>query len=57
MLTAKNGDGDAIGGATIYDAAFKRNRASEYSGSVFRYAESESVAVNDDWATSLTGTF
>ena len=57
VLTAKDADCDAIGGATIHDAAFKRNRASEYSGSVFRYAESESVAVNDDWATSLTGTF
>ena len=57
VLTAKNADGDAIGGATIHDAAFKRNRASEYSGGLFRYAETESVAINDEWTASLTGTF
>lgn len=56
-LATKDSDGNAIGGATIYNAAFKRNRASEYSGGLFRYAETESVAINDEWTASLTGTF
>jgi hypothetical protein len=56
VVTAKDSDGDAIGGATIYNAAFKRNRATEYSGG-FSHTESASVSVEEEWLTSITGTF
>ena len=56
-VTAKDGDGDAISSSTISNAAFLRNRATEFSGSLFNHTESATVSVNDDWLDSVTGTF
>ena len=56
VVTAKDSDGDAIGSSTISNASFLRNRATEYSGG-FSHTESASVSVEEEWLTSITGTF
>jgi hypothetical protein len=57
VVTAKDGDGAAVGTATISDAAFKCNRISEYSGPLFGSAGTATVSVNDEWLESITGTW
>ena len=55
--TAKDADGGVLGTATITGAPFKRNRATEYSGSLFGSAGSMDVGLNVDWEQPKTGTW
>lgn len=56
-VTAKNADGGVLGTASIVGAPFKRNRATEYSGSLFGSAGSMDVSLNVDWENPKTGTW
>jgi hypothetical protein len=49
--------GETIGSASIVGAPFKRNRATEYHGSLFGAAGSMVVSINNDWDDSVTGTW
>lgn len=56
-VVAKNDHDVTIGEVAISNAPFKRNRATEYSGSLFGTSGSMTVAVNEDWLTPYTGTW
>ena len=56
-LDAKDGDGGSVGHATISGAPFKRNRATEYSGSLFASGGVLDVGVNGEWENSVVGTW
>ena len=56
-VTAKDGTSATIGSASITGAAFKRNRATEYSGPLFGAAGSATVSVDDRWLESLVCTW
>lgn len=52
VVTAKNNDGNNIGNVIINNAPFKRNRATEYSGSLFHDTSNSdvfTVRTNDSW--------
>lgn len=49
--------GETIGSASIVGAPFKRNRATEYHGSLFGSAGSMVVSISDSWEDSKTGTW
>lgn len=54
-VTATAEDGSVLGSATIADAPFRRNRATEYSGMLFGSAGSVDVSVSDSWDDPATG--
>lgn len=54
-IAATDGSGTVLGSATIEDAPFKRNRATEYSGNLFGSTGAMNVSVNAEWAESVTG--
>ena len=56
-ITAKNGESAVIGSATIENASFIRNRATEYSGNLFGSGGNLSASLNDVWLTANTGTW
>lgn len=56
-VTASDLGGETIGSASIVGAPFKRNRATEYHGSLFGSAGSMVVSINNDWDDSVTGTW
>lgn len=56
-VLASDLDGGTIGSASIVGAPFKRNRATEYHGSLFGSAGSMVVSINNDWDDSVTGTW
>ena len=56
-VRAKDGNSVVIGQGTISDAPFKRNRATEYSGSLFGTSGNATVSVNDEWLTSIVDTW
>lgn len=56
-INAADLGGVTIGSASIVGAPFKRNRASEYHGSLFGSAGSMVVSVNNDWEDPKTGTW
>lgn len=56
-VTAKDADGGVLGTASIVGAPFKRNRATEYSGSLFGSAGSMDVSLSAEWETARTGTW
>ena len=56
-ISATDANGSTIGSASINGAPFKRNRATEYHGSLFGSAGSMVVSINDDWEDSKTGTW
>ena len=56
-INASDLGGVTIGSASIVGAPFKRNRASEYHGSLFGSAGSMVVSVNNDWEDPKTGTW
>lgn len=56
-VTAKDGNTTTLGTATITDAAFKRNRASEYSGPLFGLDGAATVSIEDGWLDAETGTW
>ena len=49
--------GVTIGSASIVGAPFKRNRATEYHGSLFGSAGSMVVSINENWEDPKTGTW
>jgi hypothetical protein len=56
-LDARDGNGGSVGHATISGAPFKRNRATEYSGSLFASGGVLDVGVNGEWENSVVGTW
>ena len=56
-VTAKDADGGVLGTATITGAPFKRNRSTEYSGSLFGSAGSMDVSLNVEWESPKMGTW
>jgi hypothetical protein len=56
-VTAKDGDGNIIGSATITDAPFKRNRISSFSGNLFNCAGSIDVTLDGAWVKDYTTTW
>ena len=56
-VTAKDGDGNIIGTATIADAPFLRNRISVFSGNLFNGAGSIDVTLDGDWSADYTATW
>lgn len=56
-IKAADADANVIGSATISGAPFKRNRSTEYSGSLFASAGGMDVSVSGDWETTKTGTW
>lgn len=59
VISAKYGNGDVIGSASISSAAFKANRATEYTGELFKKSASEgfSASLNTTWLSASAGTF
>lgn len=52
-IVAKDGDENVIGSATLEDAPFKRNRGTEYSGTLFSGSGGlVSVSLSADWLSS-----
>lgn len=56
-FNAKDGSGNIIGSATIPGAPFKRNRSTEYHGSLFGSSGTLDVSINGDWDSPKTGTW
>lgn len=56
-LKAKDGSDGVIGSAVIVGAAFRANRTTEYSGSLFGSGGSMTVSLSTDWETAKTGTW
>lgn len=56
-INSKDGDGNIIGQATISAAPFRRNRVTEYSGSLFSSGGVASTSLNSEWTTSYEGTW
>lgn len=56
-ITATDGSGNTLGSATVEDAAFKRNRVTEYSGNLFGSSSAMGVTLNAEWDTPVTGTW
>ena len=54
-VTAKDVSSAVLGSATIEDAPFKRNRATEYHGNLFAVATSMGLTLDTDWDDSSTG--
>ena len=54
-VTAKDGTSAVLGSATIEDAPFKRNRATEYHGNLFAVATSMGLSLDTDWDDASTG--
>lgn len=48
-IRAKNGSGDVIGGVSLADVPFMRNRATEASGSLFGSESGFTVTLNTEW--------
>lgn len=57
-VTAKDGDGNVVGQATITGAPFKANRVTEYSGNLFAgVGGTVSLGLNGEWQTVYSGTW
>lgn len=56
-VTAKDGSSVVLGSATIEDAPFKRNRATEYHGNLFAVATSMGLSLDTDWDDASAGTW
>ena len=56
-VTAKDGDGNVIGSATITDAPFQRNRVSVFSGNLFNGSGSMDVTLDGTWIDDYTTTW
>lgn len=55
QVTSKNDSGETLGTATIKDAPFKANRATEYSGCIFGSNGAVDVSLTDEWDDPITG--
>ena len=56
-VTAHDNDNEVIGSAQISGAPFKRNRSTDYNGSLFRSSSPITLSLNSDWSASYTGNF
>lgn len=57
-VTAKDGDDNVVGQATITGAPFKANRVTEYSGNLFAgIGGTVSLGLNGEWQTAYSGTW
>lgn len=56
-IVAEDADGNIIGQATIPGVPFKRNRSTEYSGSLFGSSGWLDVSINSEWDSPKTGTW
>lgn len=56
-ITARDGEDDILGQATITDAPFKANRVTAYSGNLFASTSGFSVMFSDTWDDEYTGTW
>ena len=56
-IVAKDGDENVIGSATLEDAPFRRNRATEYSGHMFGSGGAWACALNTTWLEAETLTW
>jgi hypothetical protein len=56
-VTAKDGNDQVIGSATITDAPFLRNRISSFSGNLFNGEGSIDVTLDGAWTTDYTTTW
>lgn len=54
-LAVKDGNSNALGSVAISDVPLKRNRSTEYSGSLFSGSSAVTVSVNDDWLSPHAG--
>lgn len=56
-LAVKDGNSTTLGSAVIANAPLKRNRSTEYSGSLFSSGGNMTVSVNGDWLSPVVGTW
>lgn len=56
-VTAKNESSSVLGSAVIHNAPFKRNRATEYHGSLFAVASAMGLTLDADWYDSAVGSW
>ena len=56
-MTIKDGNSTTLGSAVIANAPLKRNRSTEYSGSLFSSGGAVTVSVDGDWLTPHVGTW
>lgn len=56
-ITARDGDDNITGMATIAAAPFMANRVTEYSGALFTSGSTFTVTLNDEWDEPWTGTW
>ena len=54
-LAVKDGNSNALGSVAISDVPLKRNRSTEYSGSLFSGSSAVTVSVNGDWLSPHVG--
>lgn len=54
-ITAKDGTDNILATETITDAPMKKNRSTDYSGTLFVAGTSMTIGLNDVWDTSVTG--
>lgn len=56
-VTIKDGNSTALGSTVIANAPLKRNRSTEYSGSMFSSGGAVTVSVDGDWLSPHVGTW
>jgi hypothetical protein len=56
-VTAKDESSSILGSAVINNAPFKRNRATEYHGSLFAVASAMGLSLDADWYDSAVGSW
>lgn len=56
-VSSKKSNGDVISSVTLSDAPFKRNRVTEYSGTMWTAGGSFNITLNTAWNDSYTGTW
>ncbi len=54
-VSAKDVEGNVLGGVTIENAPFKSNRSTEYSGNLFGISGVVDLLLNDSWIDAITG--
>lgn len=56
-ITAKDGNGNVLGTATIDDAPLRRNRTTDFSGNLFAGGGALTLLLDGDWLTFYEGTW
>ena len=57
IVSSKKSNGDVISSVSLSDAPFKRNRVTEYSGTMWTAGGSFNITLNTSWNDSYTGTW